>query len=218
MKTNPEKFLDNGFIVLKKAVNPEIAKLITLYSLFDEMQNLSLERGDSPQIHNSHSSYADPMMEALLVYMHKAMEENTGLTLYPTYSYYRVYRPGAELKIHKDRPSCEISTTMMLGSDYKEQSDSYEWPIFMDGKKVSMSPGDMVIYRGCDLSHWREVFTAPEGSYHSQVFLHYVDANGPYPEYKWDKRLGVGVNPFPRIGAPTNTPLPPPKPYISYTG
>jgi hypothetical protein len=217
MNTNSKKFEKNRFLILKKVIDPEIAKLITLYTLFDEMQNLSLEEGPNPQIPNSHSSYGDPMMESLLVHLHKHMEEQTGLTLYPTYSYYRVYRPGAELKIHKDRPSCEISTTLMLGADYKDNNDLYEWPIYMDGKKVNMSPGDMVIYRGCELDHWREMFTAPEGSYHSQVFLHYVDANGPYADYKWDKRSGVGVNPFSKTNVSTNTQILPSKPYISYT-
>jgi hypothetical protein len=121
------------------------------------------------------------------------MEENTGLTLYPTYSYYRVYRPGAELLIHKDRESCEISTTVTLLFDYKEKNGEYEWPIFMKDTKCSMNPGDIVIYRGCDLDHWREEFKAPHGSYHVQAFLHYVDVNGPYADYKWDRRLELGT-------------------------
>ena len=52
------------------------------------------------------------------------MKEKTGMDLIPTYSYARVYQHGAELKRHKDRPSCEISTTLNLGGD--------PWPIFID--------------------------------------------------------------------------------------
>ena len=36
-----------------------------------------------------------------------------------------LYKQGDELKRHKDRPSCEISTTLNLGGD--------PWPIFIDG-------------------------------------------------------------------------------------
>ena len=35
-----------------------------------------------------------------------------------------------------------------------------------------MEPGDMLIYRGCDLEHWREEF---KGNVCDQVFLHYSD-------------------------------------------
>jgi hypothetical protein len=50
------------------------------------------------------------------------------------------------------------------------------------------------VYRGCEVEHWREEFRAPQGSYHVQVFLHYVDANGPYSEFKFDKRPFIGYN------------------------
>ena len=44
----------------------------------------------------------------------------------------------------------------------------------MDGKAINLKPGDAVIYKGCDVKHWREPY---EGDYHIQTF-HYVDANG----------------------------------------
>ena len=118
--------------------------------------------------------------------IHSKMEKNTGLKLYPNYSYARIYKNGDVLKRHKDRMSCEISTTINLGGD--------PWPIYLEpnknignpkegkkgitfvsknkGKKIIMEPGDMVIYRGCDLEHWREKF---KGNICAQVFLHYSD-------------------------------------------
>ena len=50
----------------------------------------------------------------------------------------------------------------------------------------------MAIYRGIELEHWREKFEAPEGSWHVQAFLHYVDANGPHSEWEYDKRISIG--------------------------
>jgi hypothetical protein len=190
--TNAEHFFSNGYVYIKNAIDKNIADIVSAYSLFDEQQHYKLETGETPQIHNSHSSYGDPLMESMLQYMIPFMEENTGLQLYPTYSYYRVYRPGAELLVHTDRPSCEVSTTITLKFDYKEQADTYSWPIFMNGHKCDMNAGDLVIYKGCELAHWREKFTAPAGSYHIQVFLHYVDVNGPFADYKWDGRPSLG--------------------------
>ena len=63
-------------------------------------------------------------METLLVKTIAVMQKKTGLKLVPTYSYTRLYRKGNILRRHKDRPSCEISTTLNLGGD--------NWPIFID--------------------------------------------------------------------------------------
>ena len=38
------------------------------------------------------------------------------------------------------------------------------------GAKVRLYPGDMLIYLGCELEHWREEF---KGENCGQVFLHY---------------------------------------------
>ena len=52
------------------------------------------------------------------------MEKETKLKLISTYSYARIYKKGDVLKRHKDRFSCEISTTMFLGGD--------PWSIYLD--------------------------------------------------------------------------------------
>ena len=128
------------------------------------------------QVLGAYSCYGDIMMEMLLVNMHALMEKNTGLRLQPNYSYARIYKTGHVLERHKDRLSCEISTTLNLGGD--------PWPIYLEpsgregrnGLKVDLNPGDMLIYRGMDLEHWREPF---QGSECVQVFLHYNDVNNP---------------------------------------
>ena len=144
------------------------------------------------QVPGAYSKYGDWVMETLLMYVIPVMKEKTGMELVPTYSYTRLYEKGNILHRHKDRPSCEISTTVHLGGD--------EWPIYLDptgadnilsgfetttvvkpgapkGVQVDLKVGDMLIYSGCDLEHWREPF---QGTICSQVFLHYNHANGPF--------------------------------------
>ena len=157
-----------------------------------------------PQVPGAYSKYADWVMETLLMYMIPIMKIKTGLELIPTYSYTRLYEKGHILRRHKDRPSCEVSTTLHLGGE--------EWPIFLDptganfvidefkqihkpgapkGVRVDLKVGDMLIYSGCELEHWREPF---EGKVCSQVFLHYNHANGPYANTNLlDKRPLLGV-------------------------
>jgi len=132
------------------------------------------------------SKYGDPIMDTLLSLSLEQMQTLTGKELVPTYSYHRLYTTGTELKRHSDRPSCEISTTICLGYDVSNvDANTYpdwDWPMFVkensgDEIPVHMKPGDMIIYRGCELEHWREPFW---GKNHAQLFLHYNEKNGSY--------------------------------------
>ena len=156
------------------------------------------------QVPGSYAKYGDRLMETLLVKTIDVMQKKTGLKLVPTYSYTRLYRKGNILRRHKDRPSCEISTTLNLGGD--------NWPIFIDptgsdnvideyknvhkpgapkGIEVNLKPGDMLIYSGCELEHWREPF---EGQLCGQVFLHYNHADGQFAKSNlYDKRPMLGI-------------------------
>jgi hypothetical protein len=60
----------------------------------------------------------------------------------------------------------------------------------MAGNKVNMQVGDAVLYRGMEVEHWREKYT--EGQWQAQVFLHYVDADGPHADQKYDGREQLG--------------------------
>lgn len=143
----------------------------------------SLRTGDS-QVPNSPHACGDPFFELLLERLLPQIEQSSGARLFPTYSYFRVYLNGATLPRHTDRPSCEISVTANLGYD-----SDLTWPIFLeaDGKAraISLAPGDALLYKGIYLPHWRERF---DGQRAVQVFLHYVDQDGPHREWRYDKR------------------------------
>lgn len=140
---------------------------------------------DLHQVKNADTSfYADPLMESLLCLSLEKMQQETSLELLPTYSFTRMYTKFATLKKHTDRPSCEVSVTVQLGSC------GTEWPIFIDNNPILLENGDAVIYLGMELEHWREEFI---GDHHAQVFLHYVDKNGPYAEWVRDKRHMYGM-------------------------
>ena len=170
-------FKKHGFEIIKKAVDPKIANFVYNYFLMKRQvaQTLFEHRYISPftkdygswedsQVPGTYSHYADIAMETLLLLCQPIMEKHTKLKLSPTYSYARIYKQGDELKRHKDRFSCEISTTINLGGD--------PWSMFIEGVEVKFKPGDMLIYKGQNLEHWREPFKGIECV---QVFLHYND-------------------------------------------
>lgn len=184
-----DDFKKNGYTVVRSVITADIRDFITQYALFDEMQDFS---PDGYQVPAAHSKYADPAMETMLLLLQKKMEESTGLSLFPTYSFYRVYRGGDELEIHKDRESCEISATLCFNYSYND--NDYQWPIYIGEERtaVELKPGDMLIYRGCDLPHWRDKFNVDENTWHVQGFFHYVDKFGPNADFKYDKRSIIG--------------------------
>lgn len=178
-------FNKSNYVVIKKAISKELAVFCYNYfklkrQTFNLLSNSNLKDQvliydiwgtyKDTQVQNTYSCYSDIAMETLLLKCQPDMEKTTGLKLYPSYSYARLYKKGDELKRHKDRLSCEISTTLFLGGD--------EWPIFLEpsgkknkkGVKINLKIGDMLIYKGCKLEHWREIF---EGNECAQVFLHY---------------------------------------------
>ena len=200
-------FKKDKYQVIKGAVSKELADFCYQYFLNKRAvaEHLFKEKyisqfteyfgvWNDQQVPETYSHYADIVMETLLQKVKPIMEKESGVKLIETYSYARIYKKGDELKRHKDRYSCEISTTMYLGGD--------EWSIFLepsgekgkDGVEVKLETGDMLMYRGCELEHWREPF---KGENCGQVFLHYNDASSENAEKnKFDTKPLLGLPSF----------------------
>ena len=196
--------MKNNYKVIKQAISKELADFVYSYFLtkrqvartFFDDRYISPFNNDwgvwnDPQVPETYSHYSDIAMETLLEKLTEPMSKETGLNLIPTYSYARIYKKGDVLKRHKDRYSCEVSMTMNLGGD--------SWPIYLEpsgetdkeGVKIDLEPGDALIYRGCEVEHWRKAF---EGENCGQVFLHYNDASGENAEKnRYDTRPFLGL-------------------------
>ena len=134
-----------------------------------------------PQCPGVYSCYGDPAMETLLTQGLKQMQTITGLDLIPTYSYWRLYKNGDVLKRHKDRVSCEVSTTLFLGhnidnlKDSKKNWQDYQWPMWVDesgdfGKKGKQTCGDPYTY----YNYWYRRFP-DQTNYLNCYFLPYSE-------------------------------------------
>ena len=211
-------FKKNKYAIIRQAISKDLACFVANYfsmqkqvydtckaaRYFSPFENIiGNYESKNEQIPDTYSHYSNIAMETLMLKCQPQMEKITGLKLYPAYTYARLYKYGDALKRHKDRFSCEISTTMNLGGD--------DWPIYLSpsenvgipngkditteskakGIKVDLKPGDMLVYSGCELEHWREKFKGKECI---QVFLHYNNRKTPgAKDNMFDKRIHLGL-------------------------
>jgi hypothetical protein len=209
--------------IIRNALQKDVCKFLETYFLEKEqVAKLYLTTGfisrfnkeygvfNDPQVPGAYSLYGSTAGDIILKQLKPKVEKITKTKLYETYSYMRIYNEGDELKKHKDRTSCKISTTINLGGEI--------WPIFIQtdpnqgsknlsnenekiknyipgtkkGDKVILKPGDMLVYRGFDLEHWREPLKKGRCS---QLFLHYMDVKEPNAEkLKYDDRHMLGID------------------------
>ncbi len=175
-------FNRDRYVVLRSWL-PE-RQLSFVYRYVNKLAARGLMRPSDAQVPGTPCGSGDWIIDGLLSDVLPEVEKASGLRLFPTYAYFRVYKPGDILKSHTDRPSCEVSVTLCLG-----YSAPAPWPIWIVGpcsrSEVSLEPGDVLLYRGIECEHWREPFV---GEHQAQVFLHYVDKNGPHADWKYDRR------------------------------
>lgn len=124
--------------------------------------------------------YNDSLMTSFLDVKLPIVEKESNLKLFPTYAYWRYYVFGAVLKKHTDRPSCEISITACI-----KKYDN--WPIVVERTSFELEEGDAILYAGHAQEHGRPGIYKGEGM--AQVFLHYVDQNGPFTHHQYDNYL-----------------------------
>jgi hypothetical protein len=201
-------FDENGYIHIQNFLKPEMFSLLYEYTKMKARREVIKEafrpdifntsydgRFIDPQAPGSYALYGDPLMDALLQNSTKFISDLIQIELIPTYSYWRLYITNNLLEKHQDRPSCQYSGTLCLGYDISNMEDkNYSWPFFvksLDNKEnsINLKPGDLIIYKGCEIEHWRDAF---KGLNHSQVFLHFNEKNGQYNVVN-DGRLFLGL-------------------------
>ena len=190
-------FKESNYKIIRGAVSKELSEFLSNYLLckkevymtmaarrFIPLGSNEIGTMDDDQVPGAFSIYGDSAFDVLLQKLVPLMNKETGLQLAPTYSYSRSYSIGQELKKHRDRSACDISTTLNVGGD--------PWPIYFLVKKkkvrVDLKPGDMVAYKGEKITHWRDMF---EGRYCNQVFLHYNEKHKEGRLYDTRPHLGL---------------------------
>jgi len=214
MSTN-DSFEKNGYLFLPELISdPQNLKVPVpqergkLSYLNNKLEQVHYD--EETQVIGSLARYNIPIYKELHFLVKKEIEKILGMDLYPTYFYDRFYFVGQNLERHYDRSACEISVTLQISSNHPDDP----WPIWFerpDGTEscVLMNDGDAAVYKGCERDHWRDplpsrynrrqnlwrkIRNLPDDTYHHQIFLHYVDANGPFLQHAYDKGCNLIIS------------------------
>lgn len=180
-----EFFAEHGYLVLEQVISAQDARRFTAYAVMNR-QHPDYYLAEPK--YRAECRYGDVIGESLLRNLQPKIEAGTGLQLLPCYSFLRIYTDGAVLEPHIDRPACEVSATLTIGG-----RAAGTWPIWLaegsEKKSILLPPGHLLVYRGCQLEHWRDKL---DGDFWVQLFLHYVTADGAHTNYRFDGRRGLG--------------------------
>ena len=147
--------------------------------------------------------YNVPMYKELHYLVRKEVEKRLGMDLLPTYFYDQILlcRAATESVIAIVLPVKLVSrfrlaptqiTLGRFGLSVLMVAESY----------VLMKNGDAAVYKGCEREHWRDPLESKysgankmwrtfrkkeDDTYHHQIFLHYVNAQGPFVQHANDR-------------------------------
>ncbi len=189
-------FNDNGYIIQRNVINEQTLKLLKAeiklteqLMCFNQNQKIDNYFFNDTSCKKSFSIYSMMCSEALLNIIQPIIENVTNLKLFPTYSYTRIYYKNSILHKHTDRNECEISATVCILTDKDKPWDIYLFDKNKNKVCVTLFEGDILIYKGIELEHWREEYT---GEQQIQIFLHYVNKYGNFSNLKYDGRYLLG--------------------------
>ena len=188
---------EQDILLVKQVITPEILSMLTEYALLKSRTKPNRYK-NADALKNVHREYGDPLMEVLLQRLTPVVEKAVGCALWPTLSFYYTYQHGHQLLPHQDRSSCQIVAGLCIGADDAFKNTQGSWPLWfkVNGQSVpyEVQYGDIVIFRGHSVAHWREPF---RGEWFISAIFGFVEQEGPFAFQKYDQRAALGL---PHVG------------------
>jgi hypothetical protein len=179
------QFMSNGYVVLKNFIPKDVIQMVkSTWTRWENSHqiNTSIPKhveydtgSNSPRdTHNTSESPLDnaPWATALQDWATPKLEEVLGIDLVRTYAYSRKYHRNGYMKVHSDRPACEISFTAPM--DFKTDFGK-PWNIWVDGRVNALNDDQL-----------REQYST-EGMTESGLGLRHEDV-------VWKNTQGLSIN------------------------
>jgi hypothetical protein len=198
-----EQYRTDGYVLLKRLFPPKLLEAFRGQLQID--LNLMGSRAfvrtcnllTKPAIEVYSLEY--PPMAGFLWGLTPRVAQIAGCELMPSYAYFRIYQQGDVCRVHSDREACEHSMSLSV-----ELGENIPWALNVEKRRLDrplanvdpdfgteaftelpMSAGDAVMYRGVNHRHGR--LQPNPNSWSAHLFLHWVEADGPYADHAFDR-------------------------------
>lgn len=163
------------FCHLPGLIDPVLARaLARYYYAMIDTGDWSLGDGQVEQRHGWHNERVCQFLHHQLA---PFLSQVAGISLKPTYCFASAYRGGAVLDAHLDREQCDYTLSLLIDEDRPPEGAA--WPLWFQApdrqRSLILAVTDAVLFRGCELPHWRDPATRD----HRQINLlfHFVPAD-----------------------------------------
>ena len=190
------KYLQDKYVVLHRLLPP--AQMRAMRRFYRQYVAQGFMPFGDDQVNRRYYQHNEPLAGFLHKTFAAVMSLVIGEEVIPSYVYAASYLENAVLDPHTDRPQCEFSMSLQI--DYLPEPENqrspwglFVWqPDFANGEPLSyfsqefpaesqeedknpavyLASGDGLIYKGCELIHYR--YALPEGHQSTSLFFHYV--------------------------------------------
>jgi hypothetical protein len=116
-----------------------------------------------------HVRHNDPIAVLLHEKLVEQVEQVVGRKVKPSYVFLACYADGGRVPPHRDRAQCQYTLDLCVAHD------GPAWPLHVEGTPYVIAANDALVYRGCELTHHRDV--KPAATLAHLAFFHFVDAS-----------------------------------------
>ncbi len=146
--------------VLRKIIHPlQLSALRRYFRALDARGRLRAS-SNKHYAHRRRSVYDEETARFVQQQINALVNRITPAPVRPSHCQVSVYQPGAFLRRHRDQPQYVWNLSLVV--DAEPETDEREaWPICIEvegrARAVRLEIGDAVLYRGSELTHWRDV-------------------------------------------------------------
>jgi hypothetical protein len=171
-----KSLVERRYVILREIIHP--VQLATIRRYYRSLIAEGFVRFGDPEWPDRFFSSRDGLTYFFQQQLTGVISEIAGERLKPSFAFFASYRPGSDLKPHRDREQCHYAMSVLL--DHDQADDVSSWPIYVqppgapEAVPVNVGLGDGLLYFGQEVLHYR--YPLPHG-YSTLWFLFWVPEN-----------------------------------------
>jgi Sulfotransferase family len=172
-RSGRSQFAGQRFCVLPSLMHPDHAAALAQY--YDALIASGAWAFGDAQVAQRHGWHNEPVARYFHHQLTGFVGRVAGEPVRPSYCYVSAYRGGeASLRPHVDRKQCVFTVSLWIRD--RASAGPEPWPLWFHAPagivSVTQSAADAVLFRGCELPHWRD--PPPPGGASTILIFHYV--------------------------------------------